>query len=232
MCAFERSEKGMIFSMRKITMSRNGRVSSQNKDGKENIQNADSIKDVEDIEDLEDEDFSNIVIQSKETEKRDTKYDTISLDEIREKLETKMNVNQKKSTIKEVLINIAMAIIMIAYLVVIINGVKNIDMETLEKDLKIITFGILVIGIFILELSYKKDNIRKAINGIEVIVFGAVNLCLIYTVKLYSSSLSNAISYISVGIGVYYFIKCIVLARLNVARFRKDNNDIRDIVKK
>ncbi|MBR2787139.1 MAG: hypothetical protein IKD76_06620 [Clostridia bacterium] len=218
--------------MRKITMSRNGRVSSQNKDGKENIQNADSIKDVEDIEDLEDEDFSNIVIQSKETEKRDTKYDTISLDEIREKLETKMNVNQKKSTIKEVLINIAMAIIMIAYLVVIINGVKNIDMETLEKDLKIITFGILVIGIFILELSYKKDNIRKAINGIEVIVFGAVNLCLIYTVKLYSSSLSNAISYISVGIGVYYFIKCIVLARLNVARFRKDNNDIRDIVKK
>ena len=220
----------------KPTTSRSSKLSSTyNEEDDDEIVEYEIIDDtIIDDENLEeefiDDDVQNIVIQSKETD--ESKYDTISLKEIRETLEKKMDTKQKKSTVKEALINIGMAIIMVVYLIVIIMGSKNIDIETLEKDMKIMALGILAIGVFILELSYKKENTRMSINGIEVIVFGAVNLCLVYTVKLYISSLVSLISYISIGIGGYYLVKAIILSKINIRKFKKDNNDIREIIKK
>lgn len=162
----------------------------------------------------------------------ESKYDTISLKEIREALENKVDKKQKKSVIKEVIINIGIAVFMIAYLMIIIMGSKNIDGATLEKDLKIMTLGILALGISVLEVSYKKDKSKIALIGVETLVFGAANLCLIYISKLYMDQLVRIITYISIVIGGYYIFKSIVLAITSISRLKKDNNDIKDIVVK
>lgn len=162
----------------------------------------------------------------------ESKYDTISLEEIREAIENRVDNKQKKSVIKEILVNLGIAIIMVLYLILIMMGCRNLTLETLDKDIKIITLMILLIGIVILEVSYKKDNFKTAMHGIEVLVFGAANLCLIYIAKLYFNNLIKFLGYIGLAVAGYYVVKTIILSITSIKRFKKDNNDIKDIVQK
>ncbi len=161
-----------------------------------------------------------------------SKYDTVSLKEIREVIENKVNKKQKYIIAKKILANIGIATSMIVYLILILMGSKNIEQLILEKDMKIICLCILGIGIFILEKSYQKDNNEYALNGVEVIIFGAANLCLVYIIKLYFNSLFNIILYIGSGVVVYYVLKSIVMCIMYVRKYKRENNDIKDIVKK
>lgn len=168
----------------------------------------------------------------KEKGEDENKYNTVSLKEIKDVLGVKVNESQKKSMVKEILTNIFIAIIMVTYLIIVIMGSSNIDIEIFEKDIKVMTLSILAIGIFILEMSYKKDNIKVAMYGIEVLIFGASNLCLIYVIKLYLNNLINIITYMGIGVAVYYILKSVFIAIGNTRKYKKDNNDIKEIVKK
>ena len=66
----------------------------------------------------------------------ESKFDTVSLKEIREALQNKVNDNQKQKVVKKVLINIGFAMAMIVYLIVVALATKNIELSVLEKDLK------------------------------------------------------------------------------------------------
>ena len=170
-------------------------------DVKENVDSSknEEVKEIQKYENEEKNDIEEIV-KTDENEK----FNTISLKEVREAIENKINNKQKKTIIKEALINLGIAILMIVFLIVIMLGRNNIMVETLDKDMKIITLFILAIGIFLLEVSYKKDSFKIAMNGIEVLAYGAANLCLIYVAKLYSSNLIKCITYIGVAVGGYY----------------------------
>ena len=170
--------------------------------------------------------------EEEKNQDQEEKYNTISLKEIREALKTKVSKTQKKSIVKEVLINIGIAILMVIYLVIVLKGSINIGSENFEKDLKIMTLCILAIGIIILEVSYKKDSTKIALHGVEVLVFAGANLFLIFVNKLHFDRLPKDIMYIGVGIGCYYVIKSIVLAVKSVRKYKKDNSDIKEIVSK
>ena len=182
------------------------------------------------------ENTKNIIVDEVEEEKKvendESKYDTISLKEIREALENKVDSDQKKSVIKEVLINIGIALCMILYLILIMVGSKNIAPETLYKDIKVMTLFILLIGIVALEISYKKDNLKIAMRGIEILVFGATNVCLIYIAKLYFNSIVKFLGYIGLAVVCYYVVKSIVLSINSIRKYKQENNDIKDIVQK
>lgn len=164
--------------------------------------------------------------------KQEPTYDIVSLKEIKKVIENKVNKEQKYNIAKKVFINIGIAIIMIIYLILILMGGKNIEQLILEKDVKIICLCILGIGIFILEKSYQKDNSECALNGVEVIFFGATNLCLVYIVKLYFYKLFNAILYIGSVVIVYYVLKSIIMSIVYTRKYKKENSDIKDIVKR
>lgn len=83
-----------------------------------------------------------------------------------------------------------------------------------------------------MELAYKKDDSNLAINSLEVLCFSGANLCLVYVQKLYFDNLIQIITYIGIVISSYYTIKSIALAIINVRKYKKDNNDIKEIVKK
>ena len=161
----------------------------------------------------------------------ESKYDTISLKEIREAIENKVDTKQKRSILKEVFINMGMAVLMILYLVIVWMGNKNILGDVLVQDLKVMTLIILGIGIVILEVSYKRDNSKIALNSAETITFGGANLCLIYVVKLYRDNLIKVISYIGIVVIGYYIAKSIFMSINNIRKFKKNNNDIKEIIK-
>ena len=157
----------------------------------------------------------------------------VSLKEIKEALETKVDKTQKKSVIKDVFINIILAVIMMTYLgVIIMISNNNTPVEVIIKFTKIATLGILFFGIVFLELSYQTDKAKLALNAMEVIVFGGSSLCLIYTVRLFYNNLGKVIGLITIGIIIYYLLKSIVTAITSINKFKKDNNDIKDIIDK
>ena len=170
--------------------------------------------------------------ENKVIKEEGSKYDTISLKEIREALGNRVDSKQKKSVIKDNLINLGFAIAMVLHLILVMLGVKNITPETLDKDMRIITLFILLIGIVMLEISYKKDSLKTAMHGIEVLVFGAANLCLIYIAKLYHSNLIRFLGYIGLVVAGYYIIKSTIISFRDIKKFKKENNDIKDIVQK
>ena len=167
-----------------------------------------------------------------EESKKDSMEDTVSLKEIRNALESKVDENQKRNIIKENILNVLISIAIILYLIIIFTVSKNIKFDNLENCLKAFSIGFAVIGLIMLEISYKKDSFKIAISAGEILVFGAINLCMMYVVKLYPSNLLNVTTYISIGVAVYYLAKIVILSIKNINKCKKDNNDIKEIIKK
>ncbi|MCR5147308.1 MAG: hypothetical protein K6B70_08265, partial [Clostridia bacterium] len=201
--------------------SNKGKTKKENKieESKETEENLKTETTEEKVEEEQIEQDENI------QEKEDSKFDTISLKEIEDALKHKVGNDQRKSIWKEILINFGIAIFMIFHLVMIFMGNKNIELGILQNDIKIISIFILMIGITVLEVSYKRDNLKLALNGVEILVFGAANVCLVYVLKLYLGSLSSFLSYIGIALIGYYFIKIIVLSIYSIKKYKKDNND-------
>ena len=204
------------------------KASTDTVDNKKNIID-EKANETEQIDNEEDNEES---VSKGNSEEDESKYDTVSLKEIREAIENKVDKKQKKSVVKHVLSNIGIAAIMLVYLITIMLVKDKMNLESMEVCMKYITIGILAVGIAILEVSYKKDSSKIALNGIEVLTFGGTNLCLIYTAKLYFKSLDSIISYILIGIIGYYILKSIMLSVFIIKKYKKDNNDIKEIVKK
>ena len=165
-------------------------------------------------------------------EEKNLNSDTISLNDIKERLKMQITKDQKKSLLKRTFLNIIIAISMILYLGILISGKFNIEREMFVTDLKVITISIMFIGIYIIEYAYRKDSIIYALNSFEVIIYGIMNLGIIYILKLYENKFTKAICIFALGIFIYYFCKIIYINVKNINKYKKDNNDIREIIKK
>lgn len=155
----------------------------------------------------------------------------VSLNEIKEKLGNKVNKQQKDIILKKTFLNIGILAIMLLYCIVLVIGKKNISIINLFKGTKILTLFIVIIGILILEIGYKKEKKDIFLNAIEIILFGHCNICLIYVLSLYPNQFINIVAYFGSGIIVYYFIKIIILLIWNIKKYKKENNDIKEIIK-
>ena len=63
-------------------------------------------------------------------------------------------------------------------------------------------------------------------------MFGAANMCIIYVLKLYVGRLSNFLAYIGIALIGYYIFKILLVLVVSIRKYKKDNNDIKDIVKR
>lgn len=158
------------------------------------------------------------------------KDEAVSLDEIKETLENKVNKGQKIKILKEVFTNLTLAMGMIAFLAITTIGKNNIEQSTLAQDIKVIALCTMAAGIVMIETSYKKDKMKLAMYAVEIIAFAAINLCLVYVVKLYFDKLNKITLYTASGIAIYYIVKAVVLAIINTKKYKEQNNDIKDII--
>ena len=201
--------KGMKVNMGKIEKKLENNITSKNK-------NSNNIKNINNLEKA---------TKTKEPE-------TVTLKQIKEAIQNKINKEQKQTLIKFILTNVYIAISMIIYLVLLIMGNKNIESSIFENDLKIITLCIAIIGILILENAYKKDSLSIALSSMEILTLGCSSLCLIYVQKMYFMNFNNIVKLILYGILGYYILKIIIFSIKRVKKYKKDNNDIKEIVKK
>ena len=119
----------------------------------------------------------------------------------------------------------------IAYFVFVVIGCINATKVTRIGDLKICSLVLLGISIILFEIAYKKDSIKIAVNGIEIIIVAIITLFLPYILFELERKYQNYFVLSGVLIIVYYIIKAIVLVNSAKAHYKKENSDIKDITK-
>ena len=112
---------------------------------------------------------------------------------------------------KKIQRNLLITILITIYFLFIDLGISTIPITVYMQDLKTFTIFIALIAVVIFESAYKKDENSLAVHGIEMVVVGIETLLLL---QLYSAGYEHfnyVLLGITLGMIVYYLIKCIII---------------------
>ena len=145
---------------------------------------------------------------------------------------TVMPDNLKGKTRKEIFTNLILAIGMVLYFIFLIMGSADSTKTSRTLDFRIFSLVLLFVSICLFEIAYKKENGKIAINGIEFLVIALITLFFPYIV--FELDRTHQIYYFMTSgyIAVYYIIKSIVISKRAKTKYKKQESDIKEIVKK
>ena len=138
----------------------------------------------------------------------------------------------KKKITNRILKNTLIAIIVIAYLVLLNVLSLHIETKIYILGIKILCVVLSVISVIYFELSYRKDNGYLFMHGVEFLVISTITLFSVYAYSLFFVTYNSILLYISIFVAIYYIIKTILTLRNMKKQYYKEQNDIREIVKK
>ena len=138
----------------------------------------------------------------------------------------------KKKMNKCLMLNIITLLVMVLYLVSINILSLYLDTDIYLRYLKILSIVFAMIALIYFELSYKKDNEGLFLYGIEILVIGLVTLFANYAYYLFFDRYNRILIGITIIVVVYYIIKILITRKNMEKRYYKEQNDIKEIVKK
>ena len=138
----------------------------------------------------------------------------------------------KKKIRNRILKNTIIAIIVIAYLVLLNVLSLHIETQTYILGIKILCVVLSIISVVYFEFSYRKDNGYLFMHGAEFLVIATITLFSVYAYSLFFVTYNSILLYISIFVAIYYIIKTVLTLRNMKKQYYKEQNDIREIVKK
>lgn len=138
----------------------------------------------------------------------------------------------KKKIRNRILKNTIIAIIIIAYLTALNILSLYIETPTYILGIKILCVVLAVISVIYFELSYKKDNGYLFLHGAEFLVIATITLFSVYAYSLFFITYNSILLYILIAVAIYFIIKTIVTLKNMKKQYYKEQNDIKEIVKK
>ena len=144
----------------------------------------------------------------------------------------KMPKKEKEKIYKRISNDILLAVGIVVYFIFLNLGYRNIGEEIFIVDLKVFSMSILIIAILLFEYSYKDNNGKIAIYGIETLLVAIFTLSAIYLLEIYKESFSIVICIFSSIFTIYYLIKSIRIYRKMKKEYYKSLSDIKEIVDK
>lgn len=138
----------------------------------------------------------------------------------------------KKKIRNRILKNTIIAIIVIGYLVLLNVLSLHIETRIYISVIKILCVALAVVSVIYFELSYRKDNGYLFMHGAEFLVIATITLFSVYAYSLFFVTYNSILLYISIFVVVYYIIKTILTLRNMKKQYYKEQNDIREIVKR
>ena len=133
---------------------------------------------------------------------------------------------------KKMFENILIADILMAFLYLISLGAINIETSVFLKDLKVFSLSLIIFTIILFEISYKKENGKLAINGLECFAFSIFILFSTYIYTMYIYDFDIYISLVSYIFAVYYVVKSIIISKKMKKKYIQSLSDIGEIIKK
>lgn len=137
---------------------------------------------------------------------------------------------EPKKVSKNVYENLLIAIFIMIYFIAINFFYYKIEKSNLLLILKILSMVILGGGIILLEISYRKDSGKIAVNAIEVLVIAAHTLSIAHVVDLQKFEFANYILVSSYMFSIYYLFKAIFIYTKEEREYLKSLSDIKEIV--
>lgn len=153
-------------------------------------------------------------------------------DEIKISNGKKIPKDVSQDILKQVLKNLLIAIVVMLYFVVLNIAYVRMKQERLMEDMKIFAVTFLVIGIAIIEMAYKKDSGRLAINGIELLVLSLHTLSIMHMIVLLKYDFRIYVLVSSYIFSIYYVLKSILIYTKGRKEYLNSLSDISEIVKK
>lgn len=138
-------------------------------------------------------------------------------------------MDQKKIS-KNVFVNLLIAIAIMLYFIVINFSYFNLKNDVFMLGIKILSFVVLGLGIIFIEVAYKKDSGKIAINGIEILVLSCFTLSLKHIVEIKSIIFEDYTLILSYIFSLYYITKAVIIFTKEKKEYLKSLSDIRDIV--
>lgn len=158
--------------------------------------------------------------EEKTDEKQIIKSENIAIDKEKlQKINEEIKANKKKNRdsihkrIKyiEILRNVIIAIVGIAYIEITLLGLKRIPAHEFETDLKVFIILTLFVGIIMFEKAFKADRFKIALHGIESIAMGGATIVLLDLFRKQSSNMVNFFIGVLIVWVIYFVIKCVAI---------------------
>lgn len=148
------------------------------------------------------------------------------------KKQKKLPKEELKKLNKRILSNMALAIAIIFYLLLLNIGALNIETATYIMDIKVFSMLLIVITIIIFEVSYKKDSGSLCIYGIEILVLAILTLVLPTLYSIQKENYGMILTGMLLAFTIYYMIKSFIIYRKGKKEQLKKASDINEIIKK
>ena len=139
--------------------------------------------------------------------------------------------NENSVGLKKIIYNLIIAIIIMMYFVSINILYANVELGIFNKTLEISTILIMIIGIVLFEIAYKKDSGVFAIYGIEFLVLAVHSLLINHVIKILNLDLKTYVISSSYLFCIYYVLKTIIIYTNDRRKYLKGLSDIPEIVK-
>ena len=170
--------------------------------------------------------------------KRELKKEQQLKEENIQKLEERMKQDKKipkeyrKKIRKQLLFNLLTMLAFVIFLGCI--NIMSLYMETAIylKVLRGVSIIVAVIAILYFECGYRKDNEKIFLYGVEVFVLALITLSSVYLYYIFFQEYNQLLLYITCGVVLYYIIKMVIIRRKMKKQYYKEQNDIKEIVKK
>ena len=133
---------------------------------------------------------------------------------------------------KQIQSNILIAIALMIYFLILSTTYQILGQMTVLSATKILAIVLLLLGIFVMERAYKKDDGKLAIHSIEVLVIAAHTLSIRYVVAKYNFSFPLYITVSSYIFAIYFVFKSIIIYTKQRKEYLESFSDIPEITKK
>lgn len=166
----------------------------------------------------------NNVAKPKESKKVDSKVIEEVINERR-----KLPEEVKNKISNSIFFNILLVMFMMIITLVINIMFNKFSLAQFENIMKIVQITVCLISIAIFEYAYKKDSFKKALYGIEFVLF---SVAVLYVPYMFNLNNMNFLENVIIVYVVYYIVKSIVTAIYYKNKYLKENmSDVKEIVK-
>lgn len=167
------------------------------------------------------------VAMTKSKKTKDLITDEKKLKKIEEELKQKTKIPEEKmrKIYSRIVENIACAIAFLVYYILIMIGYKNIDANIFITDLKVFSMATIITTVCIFEYSYKKDNGKNAILGMEFLVLSITTLLSLRLYIIYNAKFTSAVASVALLFALYYVVKSTIIYIREKKKAQKETID-------
>lgn len=139
----------------------------------------------------------------------------------------KMPIEIKKATLKSIIQNLIMVLVILVLLTVICFMGENNIKDNFSIHLKVISTILVGISIILFEIAYRKEKANTCFWAIELLVLGMIIMFVPYLTQY----AKNIVLGIAIGFGIYYLVKLIAIIIKKYKEFLNEKSDVKEIIK-